>query len=90
MSDHCAVSCVPSDFVRPLDRGGDDARGARALAGAIATLARGLGLEVLAEGVETEEQFRVLEELGCEAIQGFLLGRPVPAAQLAALAAKPA
>ena len=71
-------------FVKPLDQGGEEARGAQALAGSIATLARGLGLEVLAEGVETEEQLAALEKLGCEVIQGFLLGRPVPADQLAA------
>ncbi len=76
---------IDRSFVRPLDRGGDDARGALALAGAIATLARGLGLEVLAEGVETEAQFSALAELGCDAIQGFLLGKPMPAAQLAAI-----
>ena len=70
-------------FVKPLDQGGEEARGAQALAGAIATLARGLGLEVLAEGVETEAQFAALASLGCEVIQGFLLGRPVPADELA-------
>lgn len=69
-------------FVKPLDQGGEEARGAQALAGAIATLARGLGLEVLAEGVETEAQFEALDKLGCEVIQGFLLGRPVPAETL--------
>ena len=82
---------IDRSFVRPLDRGGDEARGAHALAGAIATLARGLGLEVLAEGVETEGQFQALADLGCEVIQGFLLGKPVPAAELEAVArARPA
>jgi diguanylate cyclase (GGDEF)-like protein len=82
---------IDRSFVRPLDLGGDEARGAHALAGSIATLARGLGLEVLAEGVETEGQFQALAELGCEVIQGFLLGRPVPAADLEAIArARPA
>jgi diguanylate cyclase (GGDEF)-like protein len=73
---------IDRSFVRPLDQGGAEARGAQALAGAIATLARGLGLEVLAEGVETEAQFQALAELGCDAIQGFLLGKPVPASEL--------
>jgi diguanylate cyclase (GGDEF)-like protein len=77
---------IDRSFVRPLDQGGDDARGARALAGAIATLAHGLGLEVLAEGVETEAQLQALGELGCHAIQGFLLGRPMPAEDLARVA----
>jgi diguanylate cyclase (GGDEF)-like protein len=79
---------IDRSFVRPLDMGGAEARGAHALATAIATLARGLGLEVLAEGVETEAQFEALAGLGCDAIQGFLLGKPVPAAELEAVARK--
>ncbi|GAB4209610.1 MAG: hypothetical protein OHK0013_29230 [Sandaracinaceae bacterium] len=79
---------IDRSFVRPLDQGGAEARGAQALAGTITTLARGLGLEVLAEGVETEGQFRALAELGCDAIQGFLLGKPVPASEIARLAAR--
>jgi len=43
----------------------------------IATLARNLGMEVIAEGIETEEQFRQLKMLGCEYGQGFLFSRPV-------------
>jgi EAL domain-containing protein (putative c-di-GMP-specific phosphodiesterase class I) len=35
-----------------------------------------LGAEVIGEGVETQSQRRTLEELGCDAIQGFLCGRP--------------
>lgn len=46
------------------------------------TLARGLGLLVVAEGVETVEQLRFLEAHDCDLVQGFLLGRPVPAEQL--------
>src|SRR5262249_38300544 len=41
---------------------------------AVVDLAHGLGMEVIAEGVETEEQLGVLKETGCDAIQGFLLG----------------
>ena len=40
-------------------------------------LGRALGMEVVAEGVETEAQARRLRELGCDELQGFLLGRPV-------------
>lgn len=43
----------------------------------ISTLAQNLGMEVIAEGIETEEQFRQLKELGCEYGQGFLFSRPV-------------
>jgi EAL domain-containing protein (putative c-di-GMP-specific phosphodiesterase class I) len=41
-----------------------------------------LGLDVVAEGVETEEQLRRLRELGCDRAQGYLLARPLPPADL--------
>jgi len=44
----------------------------------IVALARNLGLGVMAEGVETEEQLAQLRVLGCELAQGYLLGRPMP------------
>jgi diguanylate cyclase (GGDEF)-like protein len=43
----------------------------------ISTLARNLGMEVIAEGIETEEQYQQLRMLGCEYGQGFLFSRPV-------------
>jgi diguanylate cyclase (GGDEF)-like protein len=49
---------------------------------AIVTMGHALGLKVLAEGVETEEQARVLRELGCDEVQGYLFGRPVSAGDL--------
>jgi len=49
---------------------------------AIVTMGHALGLTVLAEGVETEEQARVLREQGCDEVQGYLYSRPVSAAQL--------
>lgn len=45
---------------------------------AIAQLAHALGLRVVMEGVETEEQLRTIERLGCDVAQGYYLGRPVP------------
>ena len=48
-------------------------------------MAGNLGLEVIAEGVETLEQKEFLERYGCELYQGYLFGRPMPAAQLEAL-----
>jgi len=44
-------------------------------------------LPVVAEGVETEGQREILKSLGCRVMQGFLLGRPAPAAEIQALAA---
>jgi diguanylate cyclase (GGDEF)-like protein/PAS domain S-box-containing protein len=50
------------------------------LVAAIVAMGHGLGLEVVAEGVETEEQLAVLRRLGCDGAQGYLLGRPAEAA----------
>ena len=41
-------------------------------------LAHNLGLSVVAEGVETREQLKILRDLECDQIQGFLIGRPMP------------
>jgi diguanylate cyclase (GGDEF)-like protein len=54
-------------------------RHARTLVATIVALSHSLGLEVVAEGVETEEQARLLEDLGCGHLQGYLTGRPMPA-----------
>ena len=44
----------------------------------VATLAHGLGMDVVAEGVETDGQLRLLREMGCDYAQGFRFSRPVP------------
>jgi diguanylate cyclase (GGDEF)-like protein len=54
----------------------------RALTEAIIVLARRLGLRTVAEGVETEGEARILRELGCDSLQGYALGRPVPASEI--------
>jgi EAL domain-containing protein (putative c-di-GMP-specific phosphodiesterase class I) len=54
------------------------------LAQAIVAMGRSLQLRVIAEGVETREQLALLVGFGCDEVQGFLLGRPMPAADLAA------
>lgn len=45
-------------------------------------MAKGLGMIVVAEGVETEEDWHLLRDLGCDLAQGWLIGRPMAAAQL--------
>lgn len=53
-----------------------------ALTSAIITIARKLGLQIIAEGVETEEQVKFLLESGCDHIQGYIVSRPLPAAEV--------
>jgi EAL domain-containing protein (putative c-di-GMP-specific phosphodiesterase class I) len=48
----------------------------------IIQMAKGLGLQVLAEGVETETQLAFLKDNGCETYQGFFFSRPVPVEEL--------
>jgi EAL domain-containing protein (putative c-di-GMP-specific phosphodiesterase class I) len=56
-----------------------------AIAQAIISLARALNLDVIAEGVESEEQRHSLAQLGCHSYQGFLISRPLPALQFEAM-----
>jgi EAL domain-containing protein (putative c-di-GMP-specific phosphodiesterase class I) len=51
----------------------------------ITNLAQALGLEVVAEGIETAEQLRQLREIGCNMGQGYYLARPLPAKEAGAL-----
>ena len=52
------------------------------IVGSTIALAHGLGLKVVAEGVEDEQTLAALNEAGCDVVQGFLLGRPVTVDQL--------
>ncbi len=56
--------------------------GDRAIVSAIVTMAKGLNLRIIAEGVETEEQKRFLADAGCDVIQGFLFSPAVPVEEL--------
>ena len=69
---------VDSSFVQGVSQSPEDA----AIVRAVIDLAHALGMRVVAEGVETEEQLAELTRLGCDALQGFLLGRPVPANEI--------
>ena len=72
---------IDRSFVGGLE---DDA-GTAVLTSSIVQLARNLGLEPLAEGIETEEQRRFLLAHGCDLGQGFHFSRPVPAGEIEAL-----
>ena len=63
---------IDRSFVSRLTTDNDNA-----IVRTISTLARNLGMEVIAEGIETEEQYQQLKMLGCEYGQGFLFSRPV-------------
>ena len=71
---------IDKAFVRAVDRSPGDA----AVANAILSLAESLDLVVTAEGVERQEQLEWLRLRGCHEVQGFLLSRPLPAAELEA------
>ncbi|QGZ31449.1 putative bifunctional diguanylate cyclase/phosphodiesterase [Stutzerimonas stutzeri] len=69
-------------FVKEMSVGNEDS----VIVSAIIALAKALELEVVAEGVETPEQQTFLTDLGCQTLQGFLLDRPMTAAQVLARA----
>jgi EAL domain-containing protein (putative c-di-GMP-specific phosphodiesterase class I) len=75
---------IDRSFVRDLPAATEDA----AIVAAILSMARALGLQVVAEGIETAPQHDLLQGLGADHGQGFLFSRPVPAEELpAAIAA---
>lgn len=71
---------IDRTFVDGLPEGEQDAQIARA----IIAMAHSLNLAVIAEGVETHEQLEFLREQGCDEVQGYLFGRPMPAHQFEA------
>lgn len=64
---------IDQSFVRDLPSSQND----RSITRAIIAMGRSLGLEILAEGVETLAQLRILQEEGCDEVQGYLLGHPM-------------
>ncbi|MCU7646781.1 putative bifunctional diguanylate cyclase/phosphodiesterase [Pseudomonas piscis] len=65
---------IDRGFVRDLEHDSDDA----AIVSAIVALGQALGLRIVAEGVETGVQRTFLTELGCDSLQGYYLGHPMP------------
>jgi diguanylate cyclase (GGDEF)-like protein len=71
---------IDKSLVMHMDSERDD----RQIVRSTIEMAHYLGLEVVAEGVETEPVLTLLSEMGCDAVQGYYLARPMPAAELAA------
>jgi len=69
---------IDRGFVRDLEHDGDD----MAIVSAIVALGQALDLRIVAEGVETPEQQAFLTKLGCDSLQGYLLGHPLPPEQI--------
>ncbi|CAB3746352.1 membrane protein [Burkholderia sp. MSh2] len=77
---------IDRGFVSELAQDTEDA----AIVSAIIALGQTLNLKIVAEGVETVAQQQFLTQLGCDSLQGYLLGRPMPAEHFTAAAARPA
>lgn len=69
---------IDRSFVHAAANGG---REATAIIRAVVALADSLGMATVAEGVETEEEHRVVTALGCDKVQGYYFGRPLPVAE---------
>ena len=72
---------IDRSFIRDLPQNTDD----MAICTAIIAMGHSLGLSVLAEGVETEEQRAFLHARGCDSFQGYLCSRPLPAEEFTEL-----
>lgn len=86
------LSCFPLDRLK-IDKSltrdlAIRASKSREIAGAIIGLGHVLNLAVTVEGVETAEQHAILKQLGCDHVQGYLMGRPVPQVDVAAVIAR--
>jgi len=66
---------IDRSFVKDIMGNSEDG----AIARAVIAMAHSMNLKVIAEGVETEEQFKFLRDHNCEVIQGYLISQPVPA-----------
>lgn len=75
---------IDRSFVRDLDRDASD----RAISEAIVVMAHKLGIKVIAEGVETAGQSRILSAVDCDFLQGYLFAKPMPAKDFITLISK--
>jgi EAL domain-containing protein (putative c-di-GMP-specific phosphodiesterase class I) len=69
---------IDRSFIHDVDTNSDST----VIVGAIVGLARNLGMSSVAEGVETPRQLAMLRVQGCDMVQGYLFGRPVPAREV--------
>ena len=69
---------IDRQLIEPVATSQDQQR----LVASIVDIGRTLGIKVVAEGVETMEQARVLSEIGCDFLQGYAFARPMPSRQL--------
>jgi diguanylate cyclase (GGDEF)-like protein len=65
---------IAMQFIQNIDKGKEDA----AITSSIISLAHNMGIDVVAEGIETEEQLNILRQKKCDYGQGFLFSRPIP------------
>jgi EAL domain-containing protein (putative c-di-GMP-specific phosphodiesterase class I) len=75
---------VDRAFTAQLSNGKED----EAFFLAMLSMAHALGMSVVAEGVETVEQLRILQRLSCDEVQGYLISKPVPASEVPSLVRK--
>ena len=69
---------IDKTFIDNLKEGGVE----KEIIRTIVSLAHILRLEVVAEGVETQEQYNYLRQIGCNKVQGYYLSRPIPAEEI--------
>jgi EAL domain-containing protein (putative c-di-GMP-specific phosphodiesterase class I) len=68
---------IDQSFVRRLP----DDKGAVHIVEAAVTLAHKMGMQTIAEGVEEQSAYKLLSDLGCDIAQGYMISRPLPAAE---------